>query len=218
MWAAKIILPYKKGYLVADLTKKYRVTVYGYPVSHFLKNEILHVITVGTFVGEKTAVEKCIRDLRKDKRMTRLDVYDNFVIAHMTQPPEIKPLYHPLILHLSPSTVTPKGEYIWEIGSWDRKILQRIITAFKRSPYDGKLQWIKQKKIKNVQILSVAPNLTEKQRYCLNLAIENGYYDYPRKITLKDLAKQAKLSYSTYQFHIQNAEKKVMPYVKQIYR
>ncbi|MBI5378208.1 MAG: helix-turn-helix domain-containing protein [Thaumarchaeota archaeon] len=218
MWVTKIVLPHRPGYLLADMMKKYGVTCFGYPVSHFVKKDGLHVITVGTFAGEKTVVEKCVSDLRKDKRMIRLDMYDSFAIAHMVQPREIESLYHPLIIHLNPSVVTARGEYVWELASWDRRILQKVITILKRNPYDGKVAWIKQKKIRNVHVISAAPNLTEKQKFCLNLAIENGYYDYPRRLTLTELARIAKLSYSTYQFHLQNAEKKVMPYLKQTYR
>ena len=55
------------------------------------------------------------------------------------------------------------------------------------------------------------PFLSKNQRKALELAFANGYYDYPRKIELKDLAKQMNLSLSTYREHLRRAEKKVMP-------
>jgi hypothetical protein len=57
----------------------------------------------------------------------------------------------------------------------------------------------------------VAPKITVKQRKALELAVHGGYYDYPRKITLEDLAKQMGVSYATYQAHLRKAEQKLLP-------
>ncbi len=60
------------------------------------------------------------------------------------------------------------------------------------------------------------PNLSKQQQKALELAIENKYYGYPRKITLKKLATLMNISESTYQFHLAKAESKVIPfYTKQ---
>ena len=55
------------------------------------------------------------------------------------------------------------------------------------------------------------PDLTKKQKQALELAINNGYYDYPKKITMEKLAKLMKISYSTYQQHLKTSESKIMP-------
>ena len=64
-------------------------------------------------------------------------------------------------------------------------------------------------------IYSSAPNLTDKQKNALSLAIEGGYYGYPRRITLEKLGKIQGMSYSTYQFHLRTAEKKIMPFLNE---
>ena len=69
----------------------------------------------------------------------------------------------------------------------------------------------KKQKIRNISIVGVLPELTDKQKEVLELAIKSGYYDYPRKIELRDLAKQLKISLSTYREHLRIAERKVMP-------
>lgn len=78
--------------------------------------------------------------------------------------------------------------------------------------YHGVLFSIKQEKIKNVSSLHFSPNLTEKQVQALQLAMKEKYYHYPRAITIPQLAKIAKKSYSTFQEHLRRAEEKIISY------
>ena len=66
-------------------------------------------------------------------------------------------------------------------------------------------------------IYAMLPKLTEKQKKALSSAIKNGYYGYPRKATLKQLAKDVGVSLSTFQFHLAKAEAKVMPFLSRNY-
>jgi predicted DNA binding protein len=61
-------------------------------------------------------------------------------------------------------------------------------------------------------IYSVLPNLTDKQKQAFDLAVESGYYGYPKKVKLISLAKRVGISLSTFQFHLANAEAKLMPF------
>ena len=56
------------------------------------------------------------------------------------------------------------------------------------------------------------PELTEKQKQAMNLAIKQGYYNYPRKISIEQLAKLSKLSFSTFHAHLRKAEQKLLPF------
>ncbi len=53
--------------------------------------------------------------------------------------------------------------------------------------------------------------LTSKQEHALSLAVEKGYYSWPRKVTLEELAQVAKTSRKVYQEHLRKAEGKLMP-------
>jgi predicted DNA binding protein len=59
----------------------------------------------------------------------------------------------------------------------------------------------------------ILPKLSAKQRETLNLAVKEGYYNFPRKINLDGLAKLLKLSKPTVQQHLRTAEKKMMPFL-----
>jgi predicted DNA binding protein len=52
--------------------------------------------------------------------------------------------------------------------------------------------------------------LTPRQREVLALAIERGYYDYPRRITLSHLAKEAGVAKSTLSQTLMLIEREVM--------
>jgi predicted DNA binding protein len=52
--------------------------------------------------------------------------------------------------------------------------------------------------------------LTDRQEQVLRLALESGYYDQPKRVTIKDLARKLGISPSTYQETLQRAERKVM--------
>ena len=66
-------------------------------------------------------------------------------------------------------------------------------------------------KISNISFTKLLPEITKNQKEALELAINNGYYDYPKKIKMEKLAKMMKISYSTYQAHLKKAESKILP-------
>ena len=47
----------------------------------------------------------------------------------------------------------------------------------------------------------------------MQIAINSGYYDYPKKITLPELAEKMQISYSTFQAHLKKAEGRIFPSV-----
>ena len=62
----------------------------------------------------------------------------------------------------------------------------------------------------SVFIQQEVPKLTDKQRQVLELALEYGYYKYPRKISVQDLAAKVKMPRTTFQEHLRKAEERVM--------
>jgi hypothetical protein len=52
--------------------------------------------------------------------------------------------------------------------------------------------------------------VTERQMAALRLALECGYYEQPRKTTLRELAEQTAVARSTYEEHLRKAENKLL--------
>jgi len=53
-------------------------------------------------------------------------------------------------------------------------------------------------------------DLTDRQLAALRLALESGYYEQPRKTSLRDLAEQTSVARSTYEEHLRKAENKLL--------
>ena len=61
-------------------------------------------------------------------------------------------------------------------------------------------------------------DVTERQMAALRLALESGYYQQPRKTSLRDLADQTAVARSTYEEHLRKAENKLLTNAGQFLR
>ena len=68
--------------------------------------------------------------------------------------------------------------------------------------------------LKNSNLLT--RQLSEKQLEVYSHACRKGYYDWPRKITIEEIAKNFGLDESTAREHLRKAERKLMPLVDEI--
>ena len=135
--------------------------------------------------------------------------------------PAVKIVYNSKFFFLKPAFVDEKGFEHWEIACPERKEFELIIKIahqWKKSgkSTDFKVYYLKKQKFESVMLFSTHPNLTAKQKKALDLAVENGYYGYPRKIKLEKLAQMMNVSLSTYQFHLAKAEEKVLPKLREM--
>lgn len=210
MWTAKITLDGRKG-RIGSRTKRFNVSVAGYPVSYYEKKKGIYVYLVGFIFGEEKNKKKFIKDFKKEKGVLHLETRGDFIIAQILESLELKPMYHHELINLKPIIIDEKGYNHWTIGSWNKEGLLNFIKIVEKE-YAGELLKIKQEKITSFSILSIQPELTDKQKRALELAIRHGYYEYPRKTELQKLAKLMNLSYSTYQAHLRKAEKKLLPF------
>ncbi len=210
MWVAKVKFSGEKGRM-GSRTKKFNVSISGFPVSFYRKKDGIYVYIVGFLFGEQKNKENFIKDFKKEKGVLHIEDKEDFIIAQIIEPLKLKPMYDYRIINLEPIFIDEEGYNHWTIGSWDKKELIDFIKVIEKG-YDGELVSINQKKITNFSILSMQPELTSKQKRAMELAIKENYYNYPRKIELRALAKKMKISYSTFQAHLRKAEQKLIPF------
>jgi len=212
MWVARFVVPYQEDILVASRAKLHKTIVMGYPLSHVQRNGRFFVLVSACLVGDSRRIREFLSDLRKDRRTIKIEMMDaTFGFWLMEQPLAMRVLYDPMIIHIKPSMVTKDGDTMLEIGSWDKAKIMAVATLLKKE--GGKLLSIQQEKIHDIAIVTTVPKLTAKQRRAIELAIEHGYYGYPRNIEMQQLAKLMNVSSSTYQFHLRTAEKKLIPHL-----
>jgi len=210
MWVAKVKIDGSKA-LIGSRTIKFKVVVSGYPISYYIKKDGIYVYLVGFLFGEEKDKKSFLKEIKKDKRLLYIENKEDFIMAQIKEPIQFKKIYHHRIIHLEPIIINEKGEEFWTVGSWNKRDLMEFIDLFEKT-HNGKLLSITQKEITNFSLVSLHPKMTSKQRKAMELAIRKGYYDYPRKIDVKSLAKLADLSFSTYQVHLRKAEHKLIPF------
>ena len=197
--------------LIQSRAKKYNVSVMGYPLTRFWENEKFFIMGSVFINGHQTAKKRFLKDLKKDKRTVKIEMNDDsFGFWLVEQGAQVAIFYDPMIIFLKPGIITQKGETILEIASMDRQKLSKMALFVKNKLPGGKLVHIKNQKIRNIGIIAALPNMTDKQKKAMGLAIAHGYYGYPRKTDIGKLAGLMNVSYSTFQFHLRIAEKKLI--------
>lgn len=214
MWVAKIKLKDEKD-IYSPLCMNYKIEFFAYPFTFFKKNKKINLIVVGIIYGERNSKKRFIRALKKDKRVKKIEQSKDFILVHAVHPltretiTEITTFYNPQYILIKPVHISSDGWEYWQVACLNRNELNKLIKAAEKH-YNGRLFSIKEEKLSSISILNIFPDLTEKQKQTLELAFKEGYYEYPKKITLPDLAKLSKCSYSTFQEHLKKAEKKVI--------
>jgi predicted DNA binding protein len=211
MWVMKLKLDSSKQFL-GSFAIKHQVSMTGYPLSYYKENGKLFIINAGFIFGEEKNKKALIRDIKKRKELIELEIVEDFVVMIMETPLFTEPVYSPKIIRPSPVVINKDGYHIWDLASFDRKILTQVL-AFAEKYLGAKSLKFKEEKISNISFTHLLPELTKNQKKALELAINKGYYDYPKKIKMEKLAKLMGISYSTFQAHLKKAEGKILPEV-----
>jgi predicted DNA binding protein len=218
MWTLKIKVR-EKWNIYNERTKKFKVKLYFYSQNHYEEKGRIHFVASGIIQGEEKQKRKFFSDLKRDKKLKSLEWNKDFFIAVYSEPKKslrsksVRIAYNPRLIFLKPVIIDEEGWEEWEIASTKREDLEIFIHyAEKLKNVDSEIFYLKNKKVENLLIYSMVPKLTDKQKKVLTLAVENGYYGYPRKIKLEQLAKLTNISLSTYQFHLAKAEAKLLPF------
>lgn len=216
MWVLKFTLKDEEG-IFSWRNKQFKVKTYAYRTGHYVKGNKTYVNVVLLLDGKEENKIEFIKSLEKDKFIRKIEVKKDLINCLITKPVTFSSkrkenvFYSLGLIHIKPVFTNEEGIEYWELGCWDRKPLQEI-SKIARKLYNGKILSFKELKVSESDFLffSLYPKLTQKQKEAFMLALENGYYEFPRKIELKELAKIMKSSYTTLQFHLRKAERKIM--------
>lgn len=211
MWVTKIKFS-GKGAILSDGASKNKISICGYPISYEKSEDAVRVCVVGLLFGEENNKKDFLRDMRAHDRVVNFESTRDFVIGEIVESPLISPMYNYKILHIEPVLIRDDGMEYWTLGSWRKEDLMEFADAAEKN-YGAEILSICQKNIDNFSMVSVHPSITDKQKKAMELAILKGYYDYPRKISLDELAKLSGVSFSTFHAHLRKAEQRLLPYL-----
>jgi len=167
-------------------------------------------------VGSTDSKKEYIKALKKDKRVKELDVNGDLTVELIEKKASdvdlsvYKAFYNPEIILSKPGFVDSDGWEYFEFVSWNRSAINKVINAVKKH-YNGELLKLKKTSKYEIYMPKILPKLSKKQKGALSVAVKEGYYGFPRKKELKDLAKISKISFSTFREHLRKAENKMIP-------
>ena len=215
MWIAKFKLKHE-GDIFTERTRKFHVEFYAYPITHYLKGGRFLFLVIGFLEGKEDNKKKFFLDIKKDKRIEEIEQKEDYISILIHYPnneivkSDMKTFYDPSITHVEPILNSIDGYEHWTVASFEKKNLTKLITSAQRI-HNGKLLSIQKKKINELYIVKARPLIPPQQKLVIQTAFKEGYYSYPRKIEIKQLAKILNISYSTCQEHLRKAEIALLP-------
>lgn len=221
MWIAKIKL-LDKNCIFAAKNKRYKIQSYEHILTHYKKGGSYYFMSAHVLIGSIEKKKKYIKELKKDKRIEQLDIHGDLTIELVKKSKSELDLevydsfYNPEIIFVKPAFVDEDGWEYYEIGSWNRKAIEKIIGAVKKN-YESKLLKFINTKNYDLYLPKILPDLSIKQKEAISLAIKEGYYEFPKKTELKKLAEISKISFSTFREHLKKAENKLIPLMHKEY-
>lgn len=214
MWVTKLKL-FHEDCPIVNRCGKFGITVLSYPRSHYKKKGVRYATTICKAIGTQEKINEFLIDLKKDKKITRLEISgDVFMYEYNlgTKHGEHVMIYFdPEMVFVKPTVNSPDGHEYWEVASWNKKRLTQFITDLSKHMDYSECLGIKQ--VTNVEVYfpSAMPKLSKAQERAILLAYQWGYYEYPRKVDLKDLAKRSDITVATFQENLRKAENKLIP-------
>lgn len=216
MWIAEFRVWHESSH-VLRMTQELDVTVLSVYLSLYKKGRRTYINKVFSVNGPDA--KEYIRRMREGHH--RYEVHhaeDNYVFFSIPLDPDTIS-YHAWVLDDRTFFVRPfilKGGYeYWTVASWDKKALTELYKRAKNAKGTGEQAKIELLSLKQSAVDLFVPDALQRlghvQANVLQAAITSGYYGYPRKLSLKQLAKQAGLSPATVREHLRKAEAKILP-------
>ena len=191
--------------------------MYGYPLNNFQSKGKLYVNNIQILSGEQKNIKKYLKYLKKRKEVTSFEVISANTFSFQLKLPANKEYYESIysqqIFYPVP-IIHKEGKEILTIASWNREILESIMKNVENNKNTVylKLLHLKQNPLSKFYIPQILPDLTENQFKIIKLAKEKGYWKYPKKITITQLAKELKKAKSTVHETLRRAEARLMNY------
>lgn len=209
MWVSKITFDGKNA-LLGKKSLNHKVNIVGFPLSYYYEKNRVIVHITGVIFGKNEDKKAFLKNLKNLERVLEFEVNGDFIIGIIKEPSISKAFYNKDIFHLAPIIIS-EGKETMTLGSFRKESLVNAIRVFEKL-HNANVSYIQQKKIKSISVMKEHPDLTNKQKEAMALAIKHGYYDYPRKISIEKLARLSSLSFSTFHAHLRKAEHKLMPF------
>jgi len=212
MWVAKFKI-WHKNCLLRPKCVRHQVTDFVYLINSWKEKNKFYYTELHILQGKEENKRKFIRDLKKEKSIKKLEKKGNYIFTLNKEPLKKQyyfPAFDPKIIYVKPVAQRSDGFEDWEVASWDKKTLMKIMEI---PVFNVELKSIQKTKLSDIFLPHIYPRLSPKQKEAIELAVKSGYYEFPRKIDLEGLAKISKVKRQTYQENLRRAEMKLIPFL-----
>ncbi len=199
---------------VVTRCKRFGVDVLSHPSTWYAlgtEKRVTHICFLQGSPERKTAFMK---DFEKDPHLVRLELEgDLFTYEYRLKRggQHVQLYYNNRMVFVEPVFNSKDGHEYWHVASWDKAVLSKFFEDLVKNMDFVQMLSFGQSRLKNVYFPNVMPKLSPRQVQAVSLASQRGYYAYPRKVTLRELAKAAGVSLSTFQESLRKAEIVLLP-------
>ena len=214
MWIAKF-KNWHKDCMIRPRCVKYNVADLVYLINYWTNKKKFYYTELHILQGKEEDIKNFIRDFEREKSIIKIEQKGNQLITLNYKSIKEKyysKLFDQRIIYLKPVIQRTDGYEDWELACWEKEPLMNITQI---PTFDMKILFIKQVKYTDLFVPRILPKLSPKQKQAIELAVKNGYYEYPRRIDLEGLAKISKVKRQTLQENLRRAEKKIVPFLTQ---
>lgn len=187
------------------------MTLQSIGFSVYKENNSFVTSSLHSMSGDEKNIDLFIEDLEKEKKILKIERRGNSFFLLEKADEKAAKFITPKIIFIKPVVMDTDGVETWEIGSWEKKEVSDFISYVKKEVPNFNLIRFTNSALDEVFFPKILPNLTDKQKRAIELAIKEGYYSTPRRTGLRKLAALMKVSLSTYEQHLRVAEEKVIP-------
>lgn len=192
------------------------LNVFFHHLNSYIKGNYIYTSSAQYLEGNIVEIKKYERYLKKHKKILKIERHKKivFVLARHRKDIKIYPkIYNSMLIYPAPAFLDKEGFEITEVASWDRKKLQELIKALEETKTTESFEILefKEKILDDIYISKLMPKLPKKQKEAIKLAFREGYYKFPKKVSLDKLSKKSKVSKPTYRENLRKAEAKILP-------
>lgn len=193
-------------------TRRYEIVDSIYPLTTYFSGNYMHISSLHLLSGREAEKKKFIRAFSADPRVVEIEgECTDFFFSHVKTKKTDRhtfTFYDPRLFFLRPVIHTDRED--WLVGAWEKTYLQQIYRNWQKY-FDVEVISIGREKVSEVFLPNLTPALTAKQKEALELAASMGYYDYPRRVYLEQMARKLGISRISLQERLHKAESKILP-------
>lgn len=202
--------------IVSPKLQELGLSIHFYYLGVYEKGNYNYTTALQHIIGERSKIKKYITYIKNHPQIVSIEVHGDVIITTAKHKKEIELYskgYDQMFIHPSPAYLSEDGFEIIEIAFWSREPLQDFIKTLERNKTTTHFEILRfeEKKMEDVYVSRLMPKLPKKQEQAIKLAFKKGYYNFPRKTDLNELAKSAKVTKSTFRENLRKAEIKLIP-------